>query len=81
VLDGLSLPDRASGGWHDRSTVVVSRGDCLWSLAAATLPETATDASIARHTRRWYQANADVIGVDPDLLLPGTRLHAPGAAD
>ena len=78
VLDGLRLPDRASGRWHRTShPVVVSRGDCLWSLVAARLPATANDASIARHTRRWYIANADVIGADPDLLLPGTRLHAP----
>lgn len=80
VLDGLSLPDRANGGLPGRSTVVVSRGDCLWALAATALPRTATDASIARHTERWYQANARVIGDDPDLLLPGTRLHPPDAA-
>ena len=78
VLDGLVLPDRASGGWHGRSTVVVERGDCLWSLAAAALPRAATDARIARHTQRWYRANAGAIGADPDLLLPGTRLHPPG---
>ncbi len=77
VLDGLPLPDRASGGWRNRSTVVVARGDCLWTLAAKDLPSTASDASIARHVERWYRANADVIGPDPDLLLPGARLHAP----
>lgn len=80
VLDGLLLPDRADGGLPGRSTVVVSRGDCLWGLAAAALPRTATDASVARHTERWYQANAGVIGDDPDLLLPGTRLNPPDAA-
>lgn len=80
MLEGLSLPDRASGRRHGRSTVVVARGDCLWSLAAATLPGTATNSSVARHTERWYRANADVIGADPNLLLPGTRLRAPGAA-
>ena len=78
VLHGLVLPDRASGGWDGRSTVVVERGDCLWSLAAAALPRAATAARIARHTQRWYRANAGVIGADPDLLLPGTRLHPPG---
>jgi hypothetical protein len=80
VLDGLRLPDRASGAWHRTSpAVVVSRGDCLWSLVASRLPATATESSIVRHTRRWYVTNADVIGADPDLLLPGTRLHAPGS--
>jgi hypothetical protein len=79
VLDGLVLPDRASGRLHHPAMVVVSRGDCLWSLVAASLPMSATNASIARHTERWYLTNADAIGDDPDLLLPGTRLRVPGS--
>lgn len=57
--------------------VVVRRGDTLWDLAARTLPTTATDAEIATEWPRWYAANADVVGPDPDVLVPGQRLRVP----
>lgn len=65
--------------------VVVRRGDTLWSIAATHLGHHATDTEIARSWPRWHAANADLIGADPHLLLPGTRLtpptqhHDPGA--
>lgn len=61
----------------DLDEVVVRRGDTLWDLAARTLPGTATDAEIAVEWPRWYAANADIVGPDPDLLLPGQRLRVP----
>lgn len=71
---------------HDRGNeIVVRRGDTLWSIAAAHLGQDATDAEIARAWPRWHATNAERIGADPHVLLPGTRLtppthhHDPGA--
>jgi hypothetical protein len=62
---------------------VVLRGDCLWDIAAGWLrtqrPEQpATDAEVLRAVHAWWDANADVIGADPDVLLPGQVLRPPG---
>jgi hypothetical protein len=62
---------------------VVLRGDCLWEIASGRLqrdrPGTpATDAEVAQAVQAWWQANAEVIGPDPDLLLPGQVLRPPG---
>ncbi|SDE25390.1 hypothetical protein SAMN05660485_00339 [Blastococcus fimeti] len=60
---------------------VVVRGDCLWDIAAAALSagsgRTPSPAEVARATHSWWAANADVIGPDPDLLLPGQVLRPP----
>lgn len=61
----------------DEGTVVVHRGDTLWAIAAATFDDDATDAEILRAVVRWHEANRDLIGDDPDLILPGQVLHAP----
>ncbi|MFW5474626.1 LysM peptidoglycan-binding domain-containing protein [Knoellia sp. CPCC 206450] len=76
--DPTLLGSRASG--VDRSdvyAVVVHRGDTLWSIAAAHLGPDADDAEVARAWPRWFEANRDVIGHDPDLLLPGQVLRVP----
>jgi hypothetical protein len=62
---------------------VVVRGECLWDIARDRLQQQAhgapvTAAEVARATRDWWQANASVIGPDPDLLLPGQVLRPPG---
>ena len=57
---------------------VVARGDTLWDIARRHLPRSATDLEIAREWPRWYAANRAVIGSDPDHLVPGMRLRAPG---
>ncbi|MGE9808842.1 MULTISPECIES: LysM peptidoglycan-binding domain-containing protein [unclassified Janibacter] len=59
--------------------VVVLRGDTLWGIVAAHLGDAATDAEVTREWPRWHAANRDVIGPDPDRLLPGQVLHAPEA--
>lgn len=84
-LEGLPLPDRPSGTGQPNSptsdrqpqTVVVRRGDTLWSIAAGALGDNPSIAAIARRWPDWYAANRAVIGDDPDLLLPGTVLQAP----
>lgn len=68
--------DRAGGtteAWH-----VVEVGDTLWDIAAARLvPAERSAANINRYWRQVYRANQSVIGGDPDLLHPGTRLRVP----
>jgi nucleoid-associated protein YgaU len=87
-LIGLPLPDRTTGsaltttspavlgGAH---TVVVRRGDTLWSISARLLAGTATDARVVRTWHRLHRLNLARIGPDPDLILPGTRLVVPPA--
>jgi resuscitation-promoting factor RpfA len=56
---------------------VVKRGDTLWDIAASQLPAGASAQEITNEWHRWYQANKDVIGEDPNLILPGQVLQAP----
>ena len=57
--------------------VVVRRGDSLWDIAARHLGPDASAAEVAVEWPRWHHANRDVIGADPDLLIPGQRLVPP----
>lgn len=75
----VGLPDwphAAGAGDH-----VVVRGECLWDIAERRL--TGADgrnprpAEVAAAVRAWWQANAEVIGPDPDHLLPGQVLRPP----
>ena len=70
-------PAPSSEGTH-----VVVRGECLWHIASDRLlvrhGRTPTAGEVAAATHAWWQANADVIGPDPDVLLPGQVLTPPG---
>ena len=57
--------------------VVVRPGDTLWDIARRHLAVSATSSDVARAWPRWYAANRAVIGPDPALLRPGTRLRSP----
>lgn len=57
--------------------VTVRRGDCLWTIVGRWLGAGATDAEIAREWPRWYAANRDLIGPDPDLIHAGQQLVPP----
>jgi nucleoid-associated protein YgaU len=57
--------------------VVVRDGDSLWALAARELGPGASDEAIAARWPEWYAANRQVIGDDPDLILPGQVLRVP----
>ena len=59
------------------TTVVVLRGDSLWSIAATHLPRGATDAEIAAAWPLWYRANVSTIGPDPNRIVPGQILAVP----
>ncbi|TQL03717.1 LysM peptidoglycan-binding domain-containing protein [Cellulomonas sp. SLBN-39] len=71
----------APSGTTPGGTVVVRAGDTLWSLTARHLGQDASDAEIAAAWPRWYEANAAVIGPDPDLLHPGQVLVVPATTD
>lgn len=77
-LDGLSLPDLPVADPPDR--IIVRTGDSLWSLAGDDLGPRASDTEIARRVDALYAANRSTIGPDPDLIFPGTHLHAPGGS-
>jgi nucleoid-associated protein YgaU len=59
------------------AAVTVHRGDTLWHIAARHLGPGASDAEIALEWPRWYAANSQLIGSDPDRLLPGQQLDPP----
>ncbi|EYR61827.1 peptidoglycan-binding protein, partial [Actinotalea ferrariae CF5-4] len=65
------------------ATTTVRPGDTLWDLAAEQLGTAATDAEVAAAWPRWHEANREVIGPDPDVLVPGQVLTVPtpGASD
>jgi hypothetical protein len=78
-------PAQADPDWSlpDPGDRVVLRGECLWDIAASDLHDRTgrepTDRETATAVRAWWQRNADVIGPDPDLLLPGQVLRPPAA--
>jgi nucleoid-associated protein YgaU len=79
------LPDRPDTSTAPAGAAhVVVRGDCLWHIAAAHLLARSgappSDGDIARAVHDWWTTNADVIGPDPDHLLPGQVLRVPGTA-
>jgi len=59
---------------------VVQRGDHLWSIAAETVADqrgATTDYEIERYWRRLIENNKDIIGPDPDLIIPGQTIALP----
>lgn len=72
---------RTSAAVPAPAVVVVRAGDSLWSLAESSLRRAGTtpptDRQVAQAWPRWWAANREVIGDDPDFLLPGTVLRPP----
>jgi nucleoid-associated protein YgaU len=57
------------------SDYVVQVGDSLWTIARSLIDEPQPSArSIDRAWRTIWEANRAVIGSDPSLIRPGTRL-------
>lgn len=58
----------------------VLAGESLWSIAEVSLVaagRAADERAVAVEWPRWYAANADLIGPDPDLIHPGQLLSPP----
>ncbi|MCX6500305.1 MAG: LysM peptidoglycan-binding domain-containing protein [Arthrobacter sp.] len=72
-----ALPLRTQEPPLGTADVTVRTGDSLWSICAAELGPLASDVDVAVAWPRLYQANLDVIGGDPGLLLPGQVLRMP----
>jgi nucleoid-associated protein YgaU len=73
-----AVPDWPAAQPEDSHVVV--RGDCLWDIAAGRLARSGAppeDAAIARAVQAWWSTNEQVIGPNPDLILPGQVLRAP----
>ncbi len=84
--DRVKVPDRPEVGAATRYTdlrsgvaarVTVAEGDSLWWLAKRELGAQATNEQIAARWPEWYAANRQVIGTDPNLILPGQVLRVP----
>lgn len=84
-LAGLPLPDRATSDGRlpnpeneaPSTAVRVRPGDSLWAISEARLGPGATVSELVAYWHRIYDRNADVIGPDPDLILPGKLLDLP----
>ena len=83
-------PPAAEAPSAPATTHRVSAGESLWSITqelldagaagAPTDPSSGGPSAQARVARAWpilYAANAESIGADPDLILPGTVLSVP----
>lgn len=55
-------------------THVVRHGESLWSIAEAN---PAAESGVDQRWRAIWSANRDVIGDDPDLIIPGQQLRLP----
>ncbi len=61
----------------------VVTGDSLWRIASAQLAQrggSPRGEEVARFWHEIYQANRDVIGLDPALIMPGQVLTIPGGS-
>lgn len=75
-----SVISLVSRGGAEPEAVVVRSGDTLWDIAARHLGDDADAAAIAAAWPLWYSENRELIGPDPDHLLPGTHLVPPEPA-
>ncbi len=82
----LPVPDRptradaravARPSPHPQPRVRVRPGDTLWAIAARHLRPDARVADVATAWPFWFRRNRRLIGPDPDLIHPGTRLRVP----
>lgn len=77
AVDSAS-PTPGSAGPQPLVVVEVRQGDTLWSIADDLLgPGPDAPAAIASAWPALWEANASVIGSDPDALTPGQQLVVP----
>lgn len=84
AVRGAPVARAVPAGEVPAGEVVVRPGDTLWQLARSSLQQSSEaapgTAEVAAAWPSWWAANRDVIGDDPDLLLPGTVLRPPTGA-
>lgn len=78
--DASTVPDTQGSRAVEATTPThtVAVGDTLWGIAAGLLGPGADDAQTTRTWQRIHEHNRDVIGEDPDLILPGSVLSLDG---
>lgn len=75
-----SEPEGSASTAPSPRTVIVQPGDSLWSITDGLLgPAPETTSEIAASWPLLHDANRDVIGQDPDRLVPGQELSVPTA--
>jgi len=57
------------------ATHTVTRGESLWAITARI--RGGDDRDVAKAWPELYSLNRDIVGPDPDLLLPGQELRIP----
>jgi hypothetical protein len=70
----------AALGSADSDYTVVT-GDTLWGIARSILSQDGTHPDGGEVSVAWktiYESNTDVVGADPNLILPGQVLKIPG---
>lgn len=78
-----SVPATITAGGHaavaqGQPIHVVVAGECLWSIARASVGGNASDAQIASQVHRLWELNKERIGTgNPNLLMVGTKLRVP----
>ena len=63
------------------SEYTVVTGDTLWGIARSILSQSGTRPDGGEVSVAWkaiYESNTDVVGADPNLILPGQVLTIPG---
>jgi len=55
----------------------VAPGDSLWEIATGLVGPSGSNADIAATVASLYEMNQDVVGDDPNLILPGQQLLLP----
>jgi len=63
------------------SEYTVVTGDTLWGIARSILSQSGTHPDGGEVSVAWktiYESNTDVVGADPNLILPGQVLKIPG---
>lgn len=77
---GTNIAHRPAAPEQASTRHVVEPGESLWSITREHLRGTGEPAGITQIAAAWprlYDANAELIGPDPDLIRPGQELHVP----
>lgn len=77
---GPTVSRQAAPGADETDVWTVQQGDHLWAIADATVTSRTGKTDTVETWRYWRSliaANESVVGRDPDLIHPGTRISLP----